>query len=168
MRDWAEVTEPSGKHTRTEPDLSAPVGRSFDALLGLEHVELTADRVVGRVVVRDELLGQDGAVHGGVYAAMSESVSSVGTYLGVRDDGMAAMGMSNATTVVGRVTGGWSRRRACRRTSASASGCGTWRSATVPASCAPCRPWRSPSGRRPERRVTIAQPEMRAAPRAML
>jgi uncharacterized protein (TIGR00369 family) len=69
---------------------------------------------VGRVVVRDELLGHDGAVHGGVYAAMSESVSSVGTYLGVRDDGMAAMGMSNATTVVGRVTGGWSRRRACR------------------------------------------------------
>ena len=90
---------------------AAPAGASEPSPLptcesGTRHLELTADRVVGRVVVRDELLGHDGAVHGGVYAAMSESVSSVGTYLGVRDDGMAAMGMSNATTVVGRVTGG--------------------------------------------------------------
>lgn len=100
------MTGHSAKDPWAGTGLTAPVGRSFDALLGLEHVEVTPQRVVGRIVVRDELLGRDGAVHGGVYAAMSENLSSTGTYVGVRDDGMLAMGMSNATTVVGRVTAG--------------------------------------------------------------
>jgi hypothetical protein len=65
-------------------DLPVPVDKSFDALMGLEQVELTPQRVVGRLVVRDDLLGSDGALHGGVYAAMSESLTSTGTFAGRR------------------------------------------------------------------------------------
>ena len=79
-----------------------PFERSFDAAYGLEFVSAT----VGRVTVREELLGADGTVASGVYAAIAESLASTGTAVEVVPDGLVPSGLSNATYVVSDVREG--------------------------------------------------------------
>lgn len=69
----------------------------FDRHLGHEIVEASPDVVRGRCPVRDELRQPYGLVHGGVLAAMAETLASLGTHLGVADDGGVAVGQSNTT-----------------------------------------------------------------------
>ena len=52
----------------------------------------------GRVAVRDEIKQPAGLVHGGVYAAVAESLATTGTALTVFGDGKTAMGLSNQTS----------------------------------------------------------------------
>ncbi|HTD09352.1 MAG TPA: PaaI family thioesterase, partial [Solirubrobacteraceae bacterium] len=58
------------------------------------------------VPVRDDLKQPAGLVHGGVYAAIAESVASFGTALAVAAQGEMAMGLSNATNFLRPVTDG--------------------------------------------------------------
>ena len=81
-----------------------PLG--FDALYGLEIVELSDERARGEVVVRDELKQPYGLVHGGVYAAIAESLASIGTAFVVARDGRLAMGLSNQTSFLRPITEG--------------------------------------------------------------
>lgn len=79
------------------PDSSqGPVG--FDRLYGLEVVSASVDEVVAEIAVTDAHLQPFGLVHGGVVTAMAESTASVGTWLGVREAGMLAMGQANQTS----------------------------------------------------------------------
>jgi 1,4-dihydroxy-2-naphthoyl-CoA hydrolase len=78
----------------------------LDSLLGLELVAVGADEVRAEVAVRPELLQPFGLVHGGVFAAIAETLASVGTVAGVHEQGMAAMGMSNNTTFLRSITSG--------------------------------------------------------------
>src|SRR4051794_22265197 len=55
----------------------------FDTMLGLEITHLGDDEAHAHVVVRDELLQPAGLVHGGVYAAMAESLCSAATWFAV-------------------------------------------------------------------------------------
>jgi uncharacterized protein (TIGR00369 family) len=81
-----------------------PLG--FDRLYGLELVEAADGVMRGRVRVRDELKQPYGLVHGGVYAAIAESLASVGTGLAVAADGRIAMGLSNQTSFLRPITEG--------------------------------------------------------------
>lgn len=47
-----------------------------------------------------------GIVHGGMYAALAETVASVGTAMAVSDDGNICMGMSNSTNFLRPATEG--------------------------------------------------------------
>jgi uncharacterized protein (TIGR00369 family) len=85
----------------TEPRVS-----NFDEHYGLEFLEISPDEVRARVVITDHHKQPFGIVHGGVYAAIAESAASVGTYLGVKDDGMISMGMNNNTTFLRPLTEG--------------------------------------------------------------
>jgi len=76
-------------------ELLRPVG--FDLLYGLELMEIDDGRGVAEVRVRDELRQPYGLVHGGVYAAIAESLASRGTALGVAPEGKIAVGLSNQT-----------------------------------------------------------------------
>ncbi len=78
----------------------------FDALYGLELIEVSGDVVCGRVLVRDELKQPAGLVHGGVYAAVAESLASYGTALVVMPEGRMAMGLSNNASFIRPITGG--------------------------------------------------------------
>jgi 1,4-dihydroxy-2-naphthoyl-CoA hydrolase len=78
----------------------------FDALYGLELVEVSGDVACGRVVVRDELKQPGGLVHGGVYAAVAESLASYGTALAVMPEGRMAMGLANNTSFIRPITVG--------------------------------------------------------------
>ena len=87
----------------------------FDALYGLELTELSAESAAGRVLVRDDLRQPYGLVHGGVYAAIAESVASIATGMSVMEDGRWAMGLSNQTSFLRPITEGHIHARATRR-----------------------------------------------------
>jgi len=89
--------------------------RGFDHLFGLEYTEMTAERACGRVAVRDELKQPAGLVHGGVYAAVAESLASLGTAVGVMGDGKLAMGLSNQTSFLRPITEGTIHAMATRK-----------------------------------------------------
>lgn len=78
--------------------------QAFDALLGLELLEVTPELVRGNVAVRPELLQPMGLVHGGVYASIAESLASRGTAAAVLRDGGYVVGLSNHTSFL-RPTG---------------------------------------------------------------
>jgi 1,4-dihydroxy-2-naphthoyl-CoA hydrolase len=78
----------------------------FDRLYGLEMVELSDGEVRARVRLRDELKQPMGLLHGGVYAAIAESLASLATALGVLERGEVAMGLSNNTSFLRPVTEG--------------------------------------------------------------
>jgi 1,4-dihydroxy-2-naphthoyl-CoA hydrolase len=88
----------------TSPPANLLVG--FDRLYGLEITEITDERARGHVQVRDELKQAAGLVHGGVYAAIAESLASVATALAVRAEGRTAMGLSNQTSFLRPITAG--------------------------------------------------------------
>jgi 1,4-dihydroxy-2-naphthoyl-CoA hydrolase len=79
-----------------------PFERSFDAAYGLEYLSReAAGGMRGRVPVTAALLGADGTVQSGIYAAIAESLAGTGTALEVLPGGLVAAGLSNSTHVVG-------------------------------------------------------------------
>jgi 1,4-dihydroxy-2-naphthoyl-CoA hydrolase len=78
----------------------------FDRLYGLELLGYDETEVSAQVTVRDELKQPAGLVHGGVYAAIAESMTSLATALAVMADGNTAMGLSNNTSFLRPVTEG--------------------------------------------------------------
>ncbi|CAA9494208.1 MAG: hypothetical protein AVDCRST_MAG38-2818 [uncultured Solirubrobacteraceae bacterium] len=94
---------------------SLPAPSAFDALYGLELLAVSDEEVRARVAVKPHHLQPAGAVHGGVIAAMAESMASVATWQAVRGDGLGAAGLSNHASFLRPVTGatleGIARRR---------------------------------------------------------
>jgi 1,4-dihydroxy-2-naphthoyl-CoA hydrolase len=88
--------------------------RGFDLLYGLELLDYAEDEVRAQVAVRDELKQPAGLLHGGVYAAVAESLASLATALGVMRDGKTAMGLSNSTSFLRPITQGTVHARATR------------------------------------------------------
>jgi len=89
--------------------------RGFDALYGLEVLEVTEELVRAQVAVRDELRQPLGLVHGGVLASIAETLASLGTLAVVVPQGNAAMGSSNATSFLRPILDGTIHARALRR-----------------------------------------------------
>jgi 1,4-dihydroxy-2-naphthoyl-CoA hydrolase len=86
----------------------------FDRLYGLEFLDLSDTEATARVPVRDELKQPMGLVHGGVYAAIAESLTSLATAVAVMPEGMLAMGMSNNTSFLRPITEGTVHAHATR------------------------------------------------------
>ena len=103
----------SSDPVRSDPPLDRP--RGFDALYGLEVLEVTDDLVRAQVPVRDDLRQPFGLVHGGVLTALSETMASLGTLAVVVPQGSAAMGQSNYTTFHRPITEGTIHAVAARR-----------------------------------------------------
>lgn len=78
-------------------DLADQRTSGFDALYGLEYEHADGDEVRARIAVDDRHLQPVGLVHGGVYAAMAESMASVGTAVGTGMEKFVA-GLSNHTS----------------------------------------------------------------------
>jgi 1,4-dihydroxy-2-naphthoyl-CoA hydrolase len=71
---------------------------TLDDALGFELVTLEDEAAYARVAVDDRHLQPLGVVHGGVYAALAESVASHATARAVMPAGNAALGMTNDTS----------------------------------------------------------------------
>ncbi len=87
------------------PD-AVPRSLGFDALYGLELLELGRDRARARLVIEDHHRQPFGLVHGGVYASMAEALASYATAAVVVPLGRSASGMSNLTSFLRPVTEG--------------------------------------------------------------
>jgi 1,4-dihydroxy-2-naphthoyl-CoA hydrolase len=85
-----------------EDHIVVPVDQAFDARYGLELLTPTT----GRLTVTPDVLGADGTVQSGVYAAMAESIASTGTAVEVVPNGFVPSGLNNSTNVVGAVREG--------------------------------------------------------------
>jgi uncharacterized protein (TIGR00369 family) len=79
---------------------------AFDGLIGLKMTVLTETEVRGEVPVRAELKQPVGLIHGGVYAAIAETLASYGTTYAVAKDGKGGFGMANATSFLRPITEG--------------------------------------------------------------
>lgn len=84
----------------------AALVRGFDRLYGLELLDVDDERALAQVQVRDEIKQLAGLVHGGVYAAIAESMASIATALAVLPNGETAVGLSNSTSFLRPVTDG--------------------------------------------------------------
>jgi 1,4-dihydroxy-2-naphthoyl-CoA hydrolase len=87
----------------------------FDGLYGLEVLAISDEEVTARVRVRDELRQPAGLVHGGVFASIAESITSMATWLAVQPDGRSAQGLSNQTSFLRPIVDGTIHAVARRR-----------------------------------------------------
>ena len=83
-----------------------PAAGTLDDVLGFELVEASRDGCRARFSAERRVQQPMGLVHGGAYAALAESMTSLTTYLAVEGDGQIAVGQSNHTTFLRPVTGG--------------------------------------------------------------
>jgi uncharacterized protein (TIGR00369 family) len=86
----------------------------FDRLYGLRLVQMSDSEARAEVDVRDELKQPAGLVHGGVYAAVAEAISSIATGMAVLEQRQVAMGMSNSTSFMRPITHGTIHAHATR------------------------------------------------------
>jgi len=87
----------------------------FDALYGLEILSAGEEEATARVAVRDELKQPAGLVHGGVFASIAESLTSVATWAAVAKEGSSAQGLSNQTSFLRPIVAGTIHATARRR-----------------------------------------------------
>jgi uncharacterized protein (TIGR00369 family) len=80
----------------------------FDALYGLvvDTADLDAGVVTAHVDVGPDHLQPAGLVHGGLFASIAESITSIGTWWAVQADGKSAQGLSNQTSFLRPILGG--------------------------------------------------------------
>jgi uncharacterized protein (TIGR00369 family) len=88
---------------------------TLDRVLGFDLLELGAEAARAKAEVGDEHRQPYGIVHGGVYAALAETVASAATALAVHDDGKIAMGMSNFVTFMRPISSGTIHAQATRK-----------------------------------------------------
>lgn len=92
--------------TDAEGAFGVTLEETLDSHLGFELIEVKERSARARLPVTDRTRQPFGLVHGGVYAAMAESLASIATVKSVWDDGNIAVGLSNATSFVRPATEG--------------------------------------------------------------
>ena len=90
-----------------DPNFAVPLDQTLDGTLGFETLELRSDSARSRAKVANSLRQPYGLVHGGVYAAMAESLTSFATGMVVHDQGNIAVGLSNHTSFMRPVLDGY-------------------------------------------------------------
>jgi len=85
---------------------TGPPGDSMSATLGIEIVDEADGLVRGRLPVSDRVKQPYGLVHGGALLTLAETLTSYGTWLGVKDDGMLAMGQEINASLMRPITEG--------------------------------------------------------------
>jgi 1,4-dihydroxy-2-naphthoyl-CoA hydrolase len=82
-------------------------GRGFDSEIGLTYLEVTPDEGRARLDLNDKLLQPWGIVHGGVYCAIVESLSSVCGHVWLSENGGGTVvGVNNNTDFLRAISGG--------------------------------------------------------------
>ena len=82
------------------------VPSGFAKTIGVEWIDLDPDNARARIEVAERHLQPYGIVHGGVYSALAESLTSAATYGAVKDEGKIAMGQANDTSFLRAIRDG--------------------------------------------------------------
>jgi uncharacterized protein (TIGR00369 family) len=75
------------------------------AHLGIEFVEVSADRVVARLTVTDKLLTTTGVVHGGTLMAFADTIGAAGTVANLAEGQRTATLESKTNFIAGTKSG---------------------------------------------------------------
>ena len=80
----------------------------FDGLYGLvvDALDVDGGEARAHVEIKEHHLQPAGLVHGGVLAAIAESIASLATWAAVSTDGRTAQGLSNQTSFLRPLLGG--------------------------------------------------------------
>ncbi len=84
----------------------------FNTTLGLRFVRIDYAEIIAELEVTPALHQPYGLVHGGVYAAMVETLASVGAAVNLGVDGLHTVGLENSTSFLRAVREGRLRGRA--------------------------------------------------------
>ena len=101
--------------TEAEGSFGVVASETLDSHLGFEIIEVKVDSARARVPVTNRVLQPYGLVHGGVYAALAESLASIATAAAVWEDGNIAVGLSNQTSFLRPATEGHVNATGTRR-----------------------------------------------------
>jgi 1,4-dihydroxy-2-naphthoyl-CoA hydrolase len=101
--------------TYAEGSFGVALEETLDSHLGFEIDEMGEELARGRVQVENKVRQPYGLVHGGVYAALAESLASIATAAAVWEDGNIAVGLSNQTSFMRPATEGTVHAEARRR-----------------------------------------------------
>ncbi len=93
-------------HVPPEFDLALERSGAFLKLLGIEYESVTPTEVIAHLELSAEHHTPWGIVHGGFYAAVIESIASVGASYAVRESGRFAVGVNNQTDFLRPMTAG--------------------------------------------------------------
>jgi 1,4-dihydroxy-2-naphthoyl-CoA hydrolase len=78
----------------------------FADFIGTEWLDLDPDEARAQIEIKPHHQQPHGTVHGGVYAALAESICSAATNNAVRSEGMIALGQANSTTFLRPIRSG--------------------------------------------------------------
>jgi len=90
-----QVTDGIHARSTTGPIAELPLG-AFARHIGLELIEVTADKVVGHWTASEKHHQPHGIVHGGVHCSIVETLGSIGAAVWLGDTGRC-VGVSNTT-----------------------------------------------------------------------
>jgi uncharacterized protein (TIGR00369 family) len=79
---------------------------TLDKTLGMEMLQ-DGDAVTGRFPVTDAVLQPYGLVHGGAILSLAETLTSFGTWMGVKEDGKLAMGQEINASLLRPISEGY-------------------------------------------------------------
>ena len=101
--------------TEDAPAAAAAPPQNLNDALGMQVGEFDQERISGSFQVEDRVRQPFGIVHGGAYAALAETLASVGTYFAVQANGDIAVGQNNDTSFMRPVSSGTVHAEGTRR-----------------------------------------------------
>lgn len=89
------------------PSQLSDLGRGFDGELGLTYIDIAPDGARAQLEIHDRLLQPRGIVHGGVYCAIIESLSSLAGQAWLSEHGGGnVVGVNNNTDFLRSISSG--------------------------------------------------------------
>ena len=121
-----------------DPQFPLTFPDTFDGLYGLtvDSLDLDAGEVRAHVDVGPRHKQPAGLVHGGVFASIAESITSLATWSAVQADGKSAQGLSNQTSFLRPILDGTIHAVGSCATAAARRGSGRSTSPTTTSACA--------------------------------
>jgi uncharacterized protein (TIGR00369 family) len=78
----------------------------FSRLMGVQVTEAYAERVVGTLLVRDELCTAGGVLHGGAIMAFADALGAVGAFLTLPEGAVSTTTVESKTNFLGAARSG--------------------------------------------------------------
>lgn len=87
--------------------MTNPVGAMpFATLIGVDVIEASKERVVGKLLVRDDLCTAGGILHGGAIMALADSVGALGAFLTLPEGATGTTTIESKTNFLGSAKAG--------------------------------------------------------------
>jgi 1,4-dihydroxy-2-naphthoyl-CoA hydrolase len=78
----------------------------FAKLMGVKVVEATAEKIVGELIVRDDLCTAGGILHGGAIMAFADSLGAIGAFMSLPQGATGTTTIESKTNFLGAARNG--------------------------------------------------------------